>query len=532
MKALIISLQRLGDIVMATPAVNLLKSRGYEVHMLINKNFRQVTPLLRGVKHVHTLDRKAIEMALVEPNHAIFEGYDRLRHLIEQLTNESFDCVVNLTHNQLAGRFTPLIPAPEHIGLQIVGDDVAFGSPWFRYLNRLPTTMALDHFHLSDIFQFALGAESAKAGYSLQQTPAGKSEWTTARQHLGSQLVLVQPFSSEVKKQWDESLLIRCLLEFERQNPAFQVVLLGAPFEEEPLWSLHSRMKAQGSRSRTVLLSLEGAFSALCEARLLMTTDTAIKHLAAATVVPVVEIALGSSDPSKTGIYKQNQYILRSREKCAPCPHGGNCSQPHHLCGESLHPDAVAQILSAVLVQDHGAVERIARRHSHRMQVLKTHVAKSGYWMAAPVMADPQQLFHQGLEKSALKLAFSSRPEEMWQHLGTEGYHFKESFQTTAEDLAQIEQRLNVRLAKVEQLKTRFQQAVRTAPAEIDGLTRHIHELLQECELHEQHPVQSPQPMDLSTLRRMQQALAAIEQKNSIQLKLIRHSSFQEKEIP
>jgi hypothetical protein len=130
-----------------------------------------------------------------------------------------------------------------------------------------------------------------------------------------------------------------------------------------------------------------------------------------------------------------------------------------------------------------------------------------------------------------LKLALSLRPEEIWQEMGTEGLHFQEDFQADAKEIVNLENRLNTRIARIEQLKGRFQQVVRTANPQLDSLAGHIHALLQECELQDQHPVNGLRHYDLSALRRLQQALLAAEQKSSIQLKLIRNISFQKEEI-
>lgn len=530
MKILVISTLRLGDILMTTPALRALKTKGHQVHLLINKQFENVVPLLVDVDRIHTLDRKAIERALVEPSHSLFEGYDRLQWLISRLAAENFDLVVNLTHTRLAGLLSSIIPTKDIVGLTISPNGTpSFGSPWFRYLNDVGSSGARSGFHFSDIFQFALGESTLRDRYFLKETERGRAEWHNFRRLLGN-VILVQPFSSDLKKDWDKKSVLRTILEIEQRMSTHTVVMMGAPFEQDRLVELQQELRTAGGRAQTAILSLEGAFSAVRDAKLFLTVDTATKHLAAATETPVVELALGGSDPHKTGIYRSGRYILKSRTPCAPCSHTGACTQKSHLCGDSIKPDAVADICEAILKKQEHRLTEIAARHQSQWVLFKTQIAASGSW-SLEEFGGTKSRFAEQLGRQAWKISLSLKPEEVWEEMGSQVLKFRQVLDDQGidaidtETVRDLEVQLNRRLDQVRDLKKDFQRQMRLSSSDQNRkqFVERLKGLLAECDLAEFHKLDGIEERSLTALRRLQMALEDIEQKNHIQLKLVRY---------
>ena len=530
MKVLVISVLRLGDIVMTTPALRALKAKGHEVHLLINKQFEAVIPLLSDVDRVHTLDRKSIERALVEPSHGLFEAYDRLEWLLQRLSSENYDLIVNLTHNRLAGLLSAMIPAGDCVGLSISEDDVAsFGSPWFRYLNEVGISGAKSGFHISDIFQFALGEEKLRDRYFLKETERGRAEWHQFRRLLGD-VILVQPFSSDLKKEWSSDHLLRGILDLEQRIPRATVVLMAAPFEKERLIALMQELRNAGARAQSAVLSLEGALSAIRDASLFVTVDTATKHLAAATSTPVVELALGGSDPRKTGIYRSGQYVLQSQIPCSPCSHVKNCTQPSRLCAESLHPEAVAEICAAVYLKETSRLGIIAAPYKDRWSLFKTHLSPTSAWSLELVNGVSSKFLEQ-LNRQSWKISLSLKPDEVWQEMGSQVLQFRQTLdelevgEIDPGTIRNLEQRLQSQLDQVQSLKRDFQKEIRHSPSDkhVQIFIGRLKNLLAECEMADFHKLDNVETRSLTALRRLQMALEDIERKNHIEMKLVRY---------
>ncbi len=520
MKALVVSLLRLGDVVMATPTIRALKQKGYSVDLLINKQFENLKPLLIDVNHVHLLDRKAIEKALVEPHRPMFEAYDRLNQLVQTLKKQNYDLVVNVTHNQLSGHLTSLIQGQHTIGLKF-NSDSRFNSPWFRYLNDVSQHKE-SHFHYADLFQFSLGEKKSLGRTFLQETSKGRAEWHEHQKNLSS-VFLIQPFSSDTKKQWLVPQLLQTILNLEKKRPELSFVVMGAPFESDALFDLQQKLKALGSRASFVTLSLEGALSAIHGAEFFLTLDTATKHLAAATKTKVLELALGSSEPSKTGFYRDKGFILQSLAECAPCSHVSACEKVSHFCSLSFTPEVVSDIAVAILDQDDDQLKAIANKYSHQFQLSKTVITGQGYWAALNIDS-PVLDVEKALLKSALRLSFSVHHEEQHLQMGSACLDFHQGLDqdVSLSTVEQLETRLVLQIDKVKRLKMEFQMQLGEKKS-IGKFVGQVQELLKECDLSASHRIEDIKDRNLLSLRRLQMALADVERKSDIQLKLVRN---------
>src|SRR4051812_44844975 len=100
MKILVVSLLRLGDILLATSVLRSLKRENpkAEIHILINGQFQAVTNLIPHVTKVFSFDRDGIQQIIGTADRSLLEAYFRVEDLVEQLQTEQYDKVINLTH--------------------------------------------------------------------------------------------------------------------------------------------------------------------------------------------------------------------------------------------------------------------------------------------------------------------------------------------------------------------------------------------------------------------------------------------------
>lgn len=412
MKILVINLLRLGDLIMTTPTLVGLKQKYHscEVHLLLNQSFSNIEPLLPAVDQFWHFDRELLQQQLADPEASLMEPFQRLKTLVNEINATNFDLIINLTHNRLSGYLMSLFSAKEKWGLIIDSSEFLIqGSPWFGYLNNEFSSTAPSLFHYADILYWACQLPDSTRRVTLRETPRGKREAFELLQD-SKPYIVVQPFSNEDKKNWQGLKL--ALQIFGQNHSEYSIYLLGAPQERQKILGL-SEILNQNRNCATyypAIVSLEGALSLIHKAQLLVTMDTSIKHLASTTDVPILEIALGSSNYTQTGSYSPNALILHPLLDCAPCPHSKPCPLPSFRCGELIDPAEVAKIIEQ-LVQKQDR-RKIAISPQSPVRVLATHLPlqPGGFWYASP-QPDPNPVttLMELIHKTARSFSFNAK---------------------------------------------------------------------------------------------------------------------------
>lgn len=388
MKILVVSLLRLGDIILTAPILQGLQQRHPEaqIDLLINSQFKSVTTLLPHVAKIHLFDRETLQKGLGEPAVPLFESFERLDGLLEILSGEGYDQVINLTHTRLSGWLVGMIPAREKMGLSFdPSGKGAFGSNWFRFLNNQVDSESSETFHFTDLFRFGVELNDS-IPLGLLETEKGREEAAKCLALIGNEnLVIVQALTSDVKKNWGLGSWARALANFSQVHPEANFILLGAPSERTELAKLHHLLQEKNCRSHIAILSLEAAYSLLKIARLLITGDTSIKHLACQASTPVVELSIGSSDAYRTGAYADGSVIIQSRETCAPCVHSRPCHRDFHACAERIPAEAVALVASEIYENRTFQLKTIAEEYKNEIEILRVENRESSFWTAASV---------------------------------------------------------------------------------------------------------------------------------------------------
>ncbi len=292
MKILVLSLLRLGDIIQQEPVLRALKDRYPEarIDLLINKQFGNVEKILKGlVDNYIYFDREAIQQGLGDPSHNILWSYTQVQNLVSQINGENYDLALNLTHTKLSAYLLGAVQIPQKQGLhQQDGRFQGLNNRWIRYFNDRFSGQNVSLFHYVEL----LGNS-----FSLPVHPMQKA------QRPRSKTVLFQCLTSEQRKNWGLANFKQLKQTIESALVDYKVKVLGASFER-------TELETHFQEQDLVICDLSEAKRHLHEAALLITGDTSIKHLAAQVGTPIVELALGHSDPVKTGAYATDTQVL------------------------------------------------------------------------------------------------------------------------------------------------------------------------------------------------------------------------------
>lgn len=343
MKILIVSLLRLGDILLHLPVIAKLKviDPEAEVHLLINDAFINLEPMLKGIDKVHYFPRKLLQTQMNDPQSHLLNPVYLLKNKIKELNDENFDRAINLTQNRLSGLIMELLEAKDKEGTVYKNNSFQIvKSPWYKYLNETISDKEC-LFHFADVACQGDASTYSSSQVGLKATRLGEEEYAELKLNL-SNTICYQFFTSDLKKNISVDNALKIIQKMQEKFPTHEHIVLLAPQEKFP----------KISSIKQFVCSLEGAYSALMRAQLLITVDTSIKHMAYYSDTPLIELALGSSVISFTSSISEGAYIVQAESECFPCAHSHACHQPNHIC-ESIfaRTDVISEISEAILNQ-------------------------------------------------------------------------------------------------------------------------------------------------------------------------------------
>jgi ADP-heptose:LPS heptosyltransferase len=381
-KILVVQLLRLGDIVLSTPVIKGLRELfpDAQIDFLMNKQFEGIVPLLPPIDQVHFFERELIQTALGESNRFVFEAFDRIENLIDQLKFKEYDRVINLTHNKLSAYLVGALRSSEKVGLWMDDlDQPVIHSPWFQHLNSDDQGDDSECFHLVDIYKAASGIKPSRIGLTLIENEKAK-QWVDLKFGL-KKIIAVQALTSDPKKNWGVQKYRAAIEMIAEALPQYHFVILGAPFEEKVLRETFDDLES----AEVFICDLDVAYSVIKKSEFVITGDTSIKHLAAAAKVRCLEISIGSSDIKKTGLYSELGIIIQSKEECSPCPHFSPCHQSDHFCARRISPEIVSVVIVDSIRNHSMHLKQIAEEFSDQVEIFKPDIMTTGYWSAIPV---------------------------------------------------------------------------------------------------------------------------------------------------
>ncbi len=302
-----------------------------------------IADLLRG--------QWGIAEVLVYDHQKEHQGFLGLLRLVKALRGRTFDTAV-LFQNAFEAAFLALIAGiPSRIGY------ATDGRGWLLSQSvPLPSSSSVHQVryyqHLVEVMTQVSSKVQGPKLVSLSQLPVAiHSELTDALSESNGLLLGINPGSIYGSaKRWDpERFAIvgdRLVEKVAKAYPKFSAVrcvILGGRGEEILGMKIASYM-----RSRPIVLSgqttIPDLMKVLTQCAVLVTNDTGPMHMAQALGVPVVAI-FGSTDPTVTGPFGENAWVIREQVRCSPCLLRA-CPIDHH-CMTAISVNQVVETVMA-----------------------------------------------------------------------------------------------------------------------------------------------------------------------------------------
>jgi lipopolysaccharide heptosyltransferase I len=332
-RILLVKLSSFGDVLHALPTLEALRDAYPTAHItwLVEAAY---APLLSG--------HPALDEVWIAPRlrpAEFFSGSNPAtrRRLVRQLSTRPFDLVVDVQGLLKSAVWVALAKSPRKVGYdktrelsylplteRVAPFDPEAHAVW-RYLNLAhylgaPPTLP----------RFRLGLDAAADIAVLIPAEPGRP------------LVLLHPGARWASKLWPPASWANLAEWFHARG--FQIAVTGSPADRELAAGITSRCQAPlinlaGSTSLAELAAI------LRKARLAVTTDTGVMHLAAALGTPVTAL-FGPTAPWRTGPFGEGHQVVRLNLPCSPC-FKRHCPAPR--CLTELYPEMVRAACEKIL---------------------------------------------------------------------------------------------------------------------------------------------------------------------------------------
>jgi len=316
-RVVVIRLRSLGDTVLTTPALQLLRQERPDLKITVALD-APFAPLLDGVDY---LDR----VLPIERGNG--------RRAIAAVRNEKPDLVWNLHGGPTSRWMTLLSGARYRAGYEHFADRWTYNVRIPRaqtILGRPPDAVVhtAEH-HASGVFY--LGGELAE----IPSARLAAKPLERARPYA-----VFHVAAAYETKRWPEERFERAAAHVESEY-GLEPVLIAGPGQDALLERFPERTRLPGLTVSEILQLMAGA-------KLFVGCDSGPAHVAAAFGVPSV-VVFGSSDSRVWGPWKTRARVVETAWDCKPCP-GDRCyafDEPH--CILSVQPEAVERAADALL---------------------------------------------------------------------------------------------------------------------------------------------------------------------------------------
>jgi len=318
---LIINFRRIGDVYTTGHLLNSLTSnKDNTVSLLIFKESEKAAKNLKGLKNLHTIDRQ--EIVTLKSNKLFSDGFalEQLFNQLQEIRNQKWDEIINYSNDIIGAYICSYLrnSTEKVIGVHFnESKDIITSNDWELLFNDVLPMVKYSPLHFVDCYHKMLNVTHNPNGEKIITNPNHNSmafsNMNSIRENFANgqnpvKIVGIQLKTSDTSKDLPEEL-ISDLISLLRETNHLVPVILIAPTDEERNYAQDIIGKFKNDIA-LVEADLEAIASVLMNIDILITPDTAIKHIADLTETPVLEISLGYAPFLKQGTYSEGSLIL------------------------------------------------------------------------------------------------------------------------------------------------------------------------------------------------------------------------------
>jgi len=323
-KFLIIRFSSIGDIVLTTPVIRIIKTQinNSEIHYLTKK---ENSLILEGNNYIDKLH---------------LYNKDTYNNIIEELIDEQFDFIIDLHKNLRTHKLKSKLKVP----------DFSFNKlnykKWLLVnfkINKLPNIHIVDRY-LETVSVFDIFNDNKGLDYFIPEKDVLKIDGITQSEKFVAIVIGAKHFT----KRMPNEKLIQLINKIEQK-----IVLLGGKEDVENAKIIQDSVKKEVYNFCGVI-SLNQSASIIQQSSIVITHDTGLMHIASAFKKIVISI-WGNTVP-EFGMYpylpnEKSKIFQVENLKCRPCSKIGfkNCPKKHFKCMEQINIDEISNYIKEII---------------------------------------------------------------------------------------------------------------------------------------------------------------------------------------
>jgi lipopolysaccharide heptosyltransferase I len=315
-KILVIRLTSLGDVLLATPAVQAIKKNfpSANISWLVEGNVAGLLAHQDFVDHVIEFPRAKLERSL--RNGRLLQAARTFSAFFRRLREEEYDAVLDLHGIMKSAVFVKMARTRRRIGFDAI---FAKEASWMVYNEKVGggdrRMHKVERGRLGASF---LGAEAFPKPNLRTSAEADRYvDDYLKRSGIASPLFVVNPFCSRGSefKRWELAKYGELIGRLGKETGATTMIVWGPGEEKEA-----RRLREMGGDHAVLSCptTVSQLLSLMKRTDLYVGGDTGVMHLAALAGVPVVAI-FGPTDHLVNGPYGEGHTIVRKEQSCTPC---------------------------------------------------------------------------------------------------------------------------------------------------------------------------------------------------------------------
>lgn len=323
-KVLIVNLKRFGDIFQTQHLINSIKEErpSTQIDLLCYQEMSRAAKILAGVNEVHTIDRKKIVSYFKNNIYSDGLALNELQASLEVLKEQDYGVIHNYSNDNVSTYICSFLSSEkvENLGISYSSrQTLKYSSPYAIALNDITTQTSFTPYNYNDLHHH-ISNLTFKNSFKQERVKTNKTHDKTARNNLnrlrssksddisGVSIVGFQLFASTKEKEIPYDTLVETVELVLKSKNMVPIILLAPNAEEREMANSLNR------KFDNRLVSVEADFialpSVLKNIDLVVTPDTAIKHLSDLLNTPVLEVSLGAAPLFKQGSVNPKSFII------------------------------------------------------------------------------------------------------------------------------------------------------------------------------------------------------------------------------